>query len=286
MALLDHIARCNRWDPAQFLPLSIDGQPLGLVRRDLAARLQDFAQVILRQGDQLVLAPRWRTPAERTLAFREVAATLAAEGWCEPLRHEDYPVLTAWGAAPVLLLDRAVVPALGVRAFGVHVNGVATTAPNLSLWIARRAADKAIEPGKLDNMVAGGQPAGLGLAANVIKEAGEEAGLPEALARQARPVGAITYCMAEPRGLKRDTLFVYDLMMPQGTRPIPVDGEVESFTLMAVDEVLELLRSGFACKFNVALVLIDFMIRHGVLTPDLEPDYLALVAGLRQTARG
>ena len=33
-------------------------------------------------------------------------------------------------------------------------------------------------------------------------------------------------------------------------------------------------------KFNCALVVIDFLIRHGLLTPDDEPDYLRLVSGL------
>jgi hypothetical protein len=33
-------------------------------------------------------------------------------------------------------------------------------------------------------------------------------------------------------------------------------------------------------KFNVALVNIDFMVRHGFVTPD-DPDYLEIVAGLR-----
>ena len=42
-------------------------------------------------------------------------------------------------------------------------------------------------PGMLDNMVAGGQPAGLSLMENVVKEAGEEAGIPCAVAGTARP---------------------------------------------------------------------------------------------------
>jgi hypothetical protein len=41
----------------------------------------------------------------------------------------------------------------------------------------------------LDNMVAGGQPLGIGLMENVIKECGEEAGIPEAIARRAIPIG-------------------------------------------------------------------------------------------------
>jgi len=42
------------------------------------------------------------------------------------------------------------------------------------------------------------------------------------------------------------------------------------------------VRSGSDFKFNVNLVIIDFLIRHGYLSPDLEPDYLGLVSGLRR----
>jgi hypothetical protein len=34
-------------------------------------------------------------------------------------------------------------------------------------------------------------------------------------------------------------------------------------------------------KFNVNLVIIDFALRHGLLTPE-NREYLALIAGLRQ----
>ena len=33
-------------------------------------------------------------------------------------------------------------------------------------------------------------------------------------------------------------------------------------------------------KFNVSLVIIDFLIRHGLIDPE-HPDYLELIAGLR-----
>ncbi|MEO0034473.1 MAG: hypothetical protein RLZZ501_496, partial [Pseudomonadota bacterium] len=33
------------------------------------------------------------------------------------------------------------------------------------------------------------------------------------------------------------------------------------------------------------LVILDFLIRHGHLSPDHEPDYLDLVAGLRRGVR-
>ena len=35
-------------------------------------------------------------------------------------------------------------------------------------------------------------------------------------------------------------------------------------------------------KFNVNLVIVDFALRHGLLSPDLEPDYERLVTGLNR----
>ena len=63
-----------------------------------------------------------------------------------------------------------------------------------------------------------------------------------------------------------------------------MDGEVGSFTLMAVDEVAATVRRGQAFKYNCNLVIIDYLVRHGVLGPD-HPDYIRIVSGLRAPLR-
>lgn len=55
---------------------------------------------------------------------------------------------------------------------------------------------------------------------------------------------------------------------------------MESFQLMPVEEVAELVRDTTEFKDNCNLVIIDFLIRHGIIKPD-QPDYLALLTGLR-----
>ena len=52
---------------------------------------------------------------------------------------------------------------------GVHINGYVETPRGLELWVARRSQTKATWPGKLDHIVAGGQPAGMTCSANVVK---------------------------------------------------------------------------------------------------------------------
>jgi 8-oxo-dGTP pyrophosphatase MutT (NUDIX family) len=282
MALIDHIRRCNRWTPSEFLPLMAGDKLLGLMRPETALYLSDFPELFVQHDGKVGLSERYKKPADRTAAFRPIAERLALEGLIDKLRDEDYRVVTKWGEKPLMQVDRAAVGLLGIKAFGIHVNGMVLKEreQDLLLWIGKRAADKAVEPGKYDNMVAGGQPAGLTLLENLEKESAEEAGLDPALVKRAQPVSLVTYCMEDGRGLKRDTLFVYDMLVPEEVEPRAADGEMEHFVLMRRGMILNLLREGFSFKFNVALVLIDFLVRHGFLTPENEPDYPALVTGL------
>jgi hypothetical protein len=133
----------------------------------------------------------------------------------------------------------------------------------------------------LDNMVAGGQPIGIGLMDNMIKECGEEAGIPKAIARTAVPVGMISYTHQAPEGCKPDQMFCFDLELPEDFTPRVTDGEVEEFYLWPVEKVAATVRDGFEFKFNCNLVIIDFLMRRGVIDPDREPDYAALAHGLR-----
>lgn len=71
--------------------------------------------------------------------------------------------------------------------------------------------------------------------------------------------------------------YTYDLPLPTTVIPHPVDGEAESFTLHSFDSALQLAQN-FEFKPNCALVLIDFGIRHGLITPENETDYMQIVA--------
>ena len=256
------------------------GQRVGSVRIDFIERLREFGAVFEIGADAVVLSPRYSTPEARTSAMNDVVLALVANKTFAKFRREAYAVMTGWGAPPLFLIDRSAVAPFGIRAFGVHINGYTRRGGKTLLWIGKRALDKAVEPGKLDNMVAGGQPAGLSLVDNLIKEAAEEAGIPRALALRANGAGAISYCMEGERGLKPDTMFVYDLEVPEDFVPRNTDGEISDFRLMDFDEVTERVRTSYDFKFNVSLVLIDFLIRVGHITPANEPDFLDLVTGL------
>ncbi len=179
---------------------------------------------------------------------------------------------------PVLAqLDRGALPTFGILAWGVHVNGLVQRPDGVHLWIARRAANKLLDPGKLDHLVAGGVAAGMTLEETLAKEAQEEAGLAPALALQALRVATISYAMERPEGLRRDVLACYDLALPEEFQPRAMDGEVAAFELWPVEELLDRVRRTNEFKFNVNLVLIDLFLRLGLIP---EPDAAVLRAAL------
>jgi hypothetical protein len=211
----------------------------------------------------------------------DITARMVAAGILRKLRGEDFAVATAYGRPPLFKLDRIAVAIFGVKAYGVHMNGFVRRTDGLHLWLGRRARNKTIAPGKLDHLVAGGQPYGLGIRENLVKECAEEAAIPESLAARARPTGIVSYLMEYEGGLRDDVLFVFDLDLPADFTPRNIDGEIEEFMLWPAERVLREIDTTENFKFNVNLVMIDFLIRHGIIGPE-RPDYLELLAGLRR----
>jgi hypothetical protein len=279
MSFLDRVRECNTHDLARFVPFFVEGVRVGWVGRDFSRRLAGFDDTFEVASDSVAMASPLATPAARTAAMALVVETLAAEGRVTGVRGELYPVSTGFGTNPLLQMERAAVPLFGVRAYGIHVNGYVRRGGETLMWVAERAQDKQTFPGQLDQVVAGGQPVGLGLTQNLVKECAEEASIPQELAARAVPVGAVTYCCEIDDGLRPDVLFCYDLELPDGFEPRNTDGEVEAFHLWPVDRVMHIVASTREFKFNCNLVAIDFFIRHGFIPPE-HPDYLALLHAL------
>jgi 8-oxo-dGTP pyrophosphatase MutT (NUDIX family) len=192
-----------------------------------------------------------------------------------------YPVIENWGDAPLAQIDRSAVPWFGVKGFGIHVNGFVRKPDGIYLWIAERAADRQVDPGKLDNLIGGGQPIGLTLEDNLCKEAHEEAGIAAPLARTAKPVRIIGYLVERMHGLRNDVLFVYDLELPETFAPRNTDGEVAAFALTPLAEAAALVRHSDRFKFNCNLVVTDFLVRHGFIGPG-DGEYAEIVEFLEK----
>ncbi|KAA5606686.1 DUF4743 domain-containing protein [Roseospira marina] len=283
MLYMDHIDALNTHDMSGFRPVFVAGREIGWMRHGVAERLALIPGGVFEVGPfGVAIGGAAASPDARTAAVAAALSPLIDEGLIPPRRGELYPVVERWGEPVLFALDRAHVAALGVRAFGVHINGFVRRPDGLHMWIARRADDRTVAPGRLDNMVAGGQAVGLGLMENVLKECAEEAGLTPDVAGGARPAGLVSYCVETALGLKPDTLFVFDLELPESIVPDNQDGEIQAFMLWPIERVLETLREPDAFKFNVPHVILDFAVRHGVLTPDDTPEYARIATGLRR----
>jgi 8-oxo-dGTP pyrophosphatase MutT (NUDIX family) len=280
MALIDRIRDVAPCDPGAYVPFVIGGRRLGLIKPGFDEALKPFADVFHVAPDRVTLDGALTTPQDRTDAVGACLRALRDDGLITGWRDEVYPVTDCFHAPPALVIERAAVPLFGTRGYGVHINGYVRDGDAVAMWVATRSRAKPTGPGKLDQIVAGGQPAGIGFFENVIKECAEEAGIPAALARRARPVGTVSYLCERAEGVRNDILVNYDLELPADFKPVNTDGEVDRFDLWPLDRVRDTLAQGDAFKFNCALVALDFLVRWGAIDAD-DPDYEAIVQGLR-----
>ena len=257
--------------PGERIPFLIGEASVGWVTVQFASVLAGMADVEWGNG---------RVALHNPVALPAIAQELSQRGLFR-FRGEAFDVRAAPDGAVLTQIDRGAIPSFGIQAVGVHVNGLVRRADGLHLWVARRAKDKLLDPGKLDNVVAGGVPAGLGPFQTLIKEAGEEASIESEVASSAVCVGRISYEMERREGLRRDLLYCYDLTLPEQFTPVGADGEVEGFELWPIGDVVRTVRETDQFKFNVNLVLIDLFIRIGLIA---EPEAGSLRAGLSVTA--
>jgi len=274
-----HIRLCNQWNPAGFIPFLVGEAQFGWMRPAFARKLRRFPATFVVNDACVALHPALRTFEARNSAVAGALDVLVREGVLDHVMGELFPVLQAWGEPPAFLLDRAAVSAFGTRCFGQHLNGIVPTESGVSMWIGRRSADRYSFPDQLDQMVAGGLPFGIAPDENLAKECAEEAGMQVELAARAVPTGQISYRREVPAGLRSDTIFCYDIILPSSFKPVCSDGEVGEFYLWPLDEVARVVRETDEFKPNCNLVVIDFLLRHGLITSD-HPEFAELSSGL------
>ena len=281
MSYLEKIQQCNNTRRAAFSPLTVEGRPVGWIRDDFASALKQFPDVFEFAEQGVALHRSLTDQQSRSDAVQGVVDELVQQGVIGKPYGEVYAATAGQKDSPEFLIDRGVASWFGTRTFGQHLNGYVRRDGKLLMWIARRAMDRGYEAGKLDQLVAGGFPYGISAQENMRKECREEAGMPASLADSAIAVGAITCRYENPRGVKPETLYCYDLQLPDNFQPKCTDGEVDKFLLLPIDEVAEIVRDSDEFKLNCNLVVIDFLIRHGYLKPG-DTDYDLLAAGLHQ----
>jgi len=229
---------------SRYVPFMAGGRRIGWLQPELAARLASFPHVFSAGAERVnLLDAEGLTP---------VVEALAKEGFIPGWRNERYRIEDLFD------IERAAARPFGLTTQAVHLNGVAGE----RMWLARRSATKQIDPGMLDNLVAGGIGSGFSVLETLIKEAWEEAGIPAELARKATAGGTIQVLREVPEGVQSEIVSIYDLELPEDWLPQNQDGEVSEFKLLAFSEVeREVL------TFEAALVARDYLKRRPARAP-------------------
>ncbi|KAK0732531.1 NUDIX hydrolase domain-like protein [Apiosordaria backusii] len=202
------------------------------------------------------------------------------------LEEELYRVL---GINRTVRVPRGGSALFGIQTFGIQMTGyvLSEKTGEMKIWVPKRSATRMQWPGMMDNTVGGGANFDEEHFDCMVREAEEEASLPREFMREnAKVVGTISYFHVRdakaPGGLgfvDRSLQFIYDVELPSHIVPKPLDDEVEEFYLWTIDQTVEAIKQG-KFKSNAAATLIDFLFRHGFISPKLEPELETVIFSL------
>lgn len=163
--------------------------------------------------------------------------------------HHDCLMPPDDGRPPLLAVERAGFRFLGMRSHAVHINGFT---PDGRLWCGRRSLTKATDPGLLDNVTAGGLPAGESPISCALRELQEEAGAILEDTRSLQEAGLVRTARLDTGGWHDETLLVYNLACADGWTPVNQDGEVAGFVCLSAAQTLEQIQAGAFTQDAVA----------------------------------
>ena len=257
------------------LPFYVKEHVLGWLRPSLAQELRRWPHIFEVKDAYVRLAPKPDTRESRTAAMDQVTRELSRDGFVPNWREEPVSVAPHYGQPELFRVERAATRPFGLMAYGAHLNGFTRIKGRDHAWIARRAASKQVDPGKLDNLVGGRIAAGMSVDETLRKEAWEEAGIAPALLSGLNCVDAVRVEYSVPEGLHREILFVHDLWLEEGFTPANQDGEVSEMKRMPVEDVIEAILAG-EFTLDAGVVMVDGLLRLGAVLPE-DPSYLDLL---------
>lgn len=175
----------------------------------------------------------------------EIALTLKSAGCAPGWRNE---LLDVWAepasttqepSVRVAAIERGVMRPLGLMTQAVHLNGWSADG---RLWVARRALNKATDPGMWDTLVGGlvGHLEQADFA--LVRESDEEAGLdaPDIAART--PMRTIAHMKRRlPEGFQTEAVLTCECVLPSHVSPKNRDGEVMDIQLLEIHTLYQML---------------------------------------------
>jgi len=261
------LAARSHFDGSAHLRLMAAGRQVGWLPRAHAEILRAQSDVADVLGDgapgEVLLLPCCAEFAARSAALATLARWLADAGHVRGWRDELFAVTPALTAPALAVIERAAARFLGLLTFASHMNGIVDDRDGgRRLWVARRSATKAVDPGMWDNLVAGGMPHGSDPLATLVRECEEESGIPPGLAARAQPCGVIDVLREIPEGVQWEAVYAYDLLLPPGFVPVNRDGEVSEHRCIEPEPLLAIMADG-AMTVDATLVTLDALRRRG-----------------------
>jgi len=235
--------------PADWWRWVLDGQALGWLAPAHQRLLAAWGLgVALAEARTWTVCSDTHDAEARSRWLAALASRLREAGWVRGWRGERYRCHLPGrddgegppGGPVFFELERAAYRFFGLTSQAVHVNGVDASG---ALWCGRRALHKATDPGRLDNLAAGGLPAGEDLMDCARRELWEEAGVPPSLCGPLRLMGRLRTARVESEGWHEEWLHVFELALPAGFVPRNQDGEVSAFECLAPGEVAQRMAS-------------------------------------------
>ena len=261
--MLQNTARSAPQDflPIQFLGGASAGRVIGYLNPEFISYLQEslsknpISHVTIGH-DRLTIHHARPLLLSRSLA--KLADRMHQGGFITGWRHEDFAWIDENGHE-YFRLERAAFRTFGFRSMATHINGYTKAG---KLWLGRRSETKATDPGRLDNLAAGGIGADETPWVNARRELWEEAGVPPQISEQIEPVGRIHMRRPIPgKGFHDEQLFIYDLELADNFVPTNHDGEVSSFIEITLSEAAaRILADEFTS--DAAFVTADFILRN------------------------
>jgi len=155
-------------------------------------------------------------------------------------------------------INRSFLSLFGFPAYGVHCNGWFKKNSSYHLMIAKRSNKLLKFPAHYDNLIAGGQPCGISIRDNLYKEGYEEAGLPKSIMKFSKKGSKVHYFHNSQHCFHSAVIFVYNIEINEDIKLKNIDGEVELFFPVKVDELYNLLENDLL-KPNCIIPIADFI---------------------------
>ena len=257
------------------VPFYVREHAVGWLRPSFADLLRRWPHVFEVTASYVTLRAMPDTVHGRSTAMAEVTQALERDGVIRGWRNEPVSVSNHYAAPELLRIERAATRHFGMMAYAAHLTGLTRRKGEPHLWIARRAADKSVDPDRLDNLVGGRISCGYTVDETIVKEAWEEAGIPADLMKGVACASVVRVEYSVPEGLHREVIFAHDLWLPEEFRPQNQDGEVARLYCLTIPEAIEAILAG-EFTLDAGAVTVDALLRNAVLAPE-DPQYLDLV---------